>query len=127
MTTDTATTPAVWTVPATEPVPVEWMRAVREMFRERRQPTGVRLDVLWALALRMGPDGTGSASLRQVAEDAGGVSGSAVSVTTDWAERVGLLSRTWQGNPGRAVPADWTLRMPKPRQAPPAGLDPRTI
>jgi hypothetical protein len=90
-----------------------WMRAIRD-HRPKPGPRSVRYPVLWALALRMRPDGSGFVSQRLLAEDVeAGVS--TVRRHLRWAMDAGYLLRTRRGHritDELAVASEYRLTQP---------------
>jgi hypothetical protein len=87
-------------------VPLVWMRAIREV-----APSRSAEHVLWALALRLDADGTGFASIRQLADDTR-MSQETVLRATRWARSAGYLEQTKRGHrkgDGRTVASEWLL------------------
>jgi len=90
--------------------PLVWMRAVRDA----SPPTSAQLAVLWALALRMRPDGSGFTSTRQLCDDVT-VSHSTVERATRWARETSWLDRVRRGHRlgnGVRVGTEWRLTEP---------------
>ena len=91
--------------------PLLWMRAVRDAEPRFR---GKRLPVLWALALRMSPNGQGFASHRVLATDADVSEHTAKRATREAHDR-GYLDQTKRGGrrgTGVVVASEWALAEP---------------
>jgi len=93
--------------------PLEWMRAVRDAL-PKPGPRSSRLVVLFCLALRMRPDGTGFCSQPQLAEDAE-VHATTVRRHLTWARDTGYLVRTRRGHRlgnGTKIASEYALSQP---------------
>jgi hypothetical protein len=106
--------------------PLVWMRLVRDADPRFR---GKRLPVLWALALRMGPNGQGFASHRVLAVDAD-VSEHTARRSTREARDRGYLDQTRRGGrrgTGVVMASEWALIEPsQPATHWPVGNGPQT-
>jgi hypothetical protein len=106
--------------------PLLWMRAIRDAEPGFR---GKRLPVLWALALRMGPNGQGFASHHVLAVDAD-VSEHTARRSTREARDRGYLDQTRRGGrrgTGVVMASEWALIEPsQPATHWPVGNGPQT-
>jgi hypothetical protein len=95
--------------------PIEWMRAVRD-HEPKPGPQSMRYAVLWGLALRLGGDGTGFCSVRQLCEDVE-VSERTARGHLAWARKSELLEQTRRGHRlgnGSVVASEWKLTRAQP-------------
>jgi hypothetical protein len=91
-----------------------WMRAVRD-HRPKPGAGSARYPVLWGLALRMRPDGSGFASQQQIADDVE-TSDRTVRKHLTWAIDTGYLLRTRRGHRlgnGGVVASEYRLCQPE--------------